>query len=271
MTNTYAILYAPGSPKDREKRLIQKLKTIIDRFGIQDVQIKINPDLPIRRCPQNNRSNLLTLIVGWGLPSLPAWERIVPESDFLESVRQFIAIDLFERSRLDGNSLKAPKMNAGSHLSQNIKRNNRNLFFDGFFLQAKVPYGMRKVQVKNVFQDKEMNNPVFTFEPGDPSEVEIVRMIFELYVSHDYNRTEICALLNAQEIRGPQKNGTWNAGNIKTILKSPFYIGANQYRGFVKYDVFTPIIEKYIFYEAQSKISQTDLSVGNTTRKKAMP
>lgn len=271
MTDTFAILYAPGSPKDRERRLVQKLKAILDRFDIGNTRIEINPDLPISRFPQNRLKNLLTLIIGWGLPSLPSWELIVPEKQFLNSLRQFIAIDLFERNGLDGRPLKIPKMNAGNYQSKYIKQNNRRLFFDDSFLQAKVPYGMRKVPVRNAFQNEEETIPIFTFEPGDTSEIEIVRMIFDLYVSHDYTRTEICTLLNSQEVKAPQKNGIWNAGTIKTILKSPFYIGANRYRKFIKHDVFTPIIEKYIFYEAQAKISQMDLSVGKTTRKKALP
>jgi len=270
MTDTLVILYAPDSPKDREQRLVHKLTAFIKGLNIEKVKINIRSDLPITEF-QNQSENLITLIIGWGLPVPPSWELILPDRQLMGSIRQFIAFDLFERKGFDAKHLKEPRMNAGAYLSQNIKRHNRNLFFDGFFLQAKIPYGLKKVPVQDTLNDSVTPTPLFTFAPGDPSEVEIVRMIFELFVSHGYNRTEICSLLNAQEVRAPQKNGAWNAGNIKTILESPFYIGANQYRGFIKHDVFPAIIQKYIFYEAQARIAQMDFSMGKTTRKKAIP
>jgi hypothetical protein len=268
MTDTFAILHAPNTSKRMENRLIQKLNIIINCLNIGKFKISVNPDFPIDNYLKNDSKNLFTLIIAWGLCVKPSWEIIMPATQCLVSLRQFIAIDLFERKGLDGRILETPKINAGKYWSQNIKRNNKNLFFDGYFLQAKIPYGLKKVTVSNTKKIISSSMPMFAFEPGEPSEVEIVRMIFDLFVSHDYNRTEICTLLNAQEVQAPQKNGIWNAKTIKTILESPLYIGANQYRGYIKQNVFTPIIEKYIFYEAQAKISQIDLSVGNTTRKK---
>jgi hypothetical protein len=270
MIDTFAILYAPSVNKEKENRLIQKLINIVENLNIGEVNIQINPELPIYEYWENKPNNLITLIIGWGLCANPSWEILIPEMQYLEPVRQFIAIDLFERKRFDGRLLEKPMINAGKYLRQKIKRNNQDLFFDGYFLQANVPYGIRKVQVNYAERENQSSMPLFAFEPGEPSEVEIVRMIFELFVGHDYNRTEICTLLNAQEVEAPKKSGVWNAGAIKTILESPLYIGANQYRGYIKQDVFTPIIEKYIFYEAQAKMSQMDLSVGNTTRKKVV-
>ena len=268
MIDTFAILYAPGVNKEKESRLIQKLNNIVERLNIGEVNIRINPELPIDQYWENEPNNLITLIIGWGLCAKPSWEILIPEMQYFESARQFIAIDLFERKGLDGRLLEKPMISAGKYWSQKIKQNNQNLFFDGYFLQANVPYGLRKVQLSDSERENHSSVPLFAFEPGEPSEVEIVRMIFELFVSHDYNRTEICTLLNAQEVKSPLKNGIWNARTIKTMLKSPLYIGANQYCGYIKHDVFPQVIEKAIFYEAQAKISLMDLSVGNTTRKK---
>lgn len=187
----------------------------------------------------------------------------------MESVRQFIAIDLFERKGLGGKLLEKPMKNANKFLRQNIERNNRGLFFDGYFLRENAPYGLKKVRVKDAKKKNLFSIPLFVLEPGKQSEVEIVRMIYELFVYHDYNRTKICTLLNSQEVKAPRKSGVWNATTIKTLLESPLYIGANQYHEYIKHDVFTPIIEKAIFYEAQAKIAHMDLSVGNRNEKKA--
>jgi len=268
MTDTFAIVYAPDANEDKEKRLVQKMSNVIARLNIGKFKIITNPGIPIDKCWQSHSKGSVNLVLGWGLHTKPSWEILIPELHYLDSLRQLIAIDLFEREGFDGRLLEKPTINAGKYWSQNMKRKNQNLFFDGYFLQATVPYGLKKVPAGEAVREGQSLMPLFAFEPGDPSEVEIVRMIFELFVGHDYNRTEICTLLNAQEVKAPLKSGIWNARTIKTILESPQYIGANQYRGYIKHDVFRPIIEKTIFYEAQAKISQMDLSVGNTTRKK---
>ena len=248
MTDTFAIVYAPNANAEKEKRLVQKMSNIIARINIGKFKIITNPDLPIDKYWQSHSKGSVNLVLGWGCHASPSSEILIPELHNLESLRQLIAIELFEREGLDGRVLEKPNINAGKYWSQNMKRNNQNLFFDGYFLQAKVPYGLKRISVGESFREDRSSMPLFVFEPGDPSEVEIVRMIFELFVGHDYNRTEICTLLNAQEVNAPLKSGIWNARTIKTILESPLYIGANQYRGYIKHDVFRPIIEKAIFY-----------------------
>jgi hypothetical protein len=262
MTETFAILYICSSKKEREKLLIKKFSNIISRFDFGKTNIKVNPKIPIQKFWEKETNSSITLIIGWGRYSKPTWEILIPNLTFFNSLRQFIAVDLYEREGFDGKILKNPKANAGKYWSQKMKWNNRNLFFDGYFLQSSVPYGLKRVPALCTGEAEYHSNTAFVFEPGEPTEVEMVRMIFDLFVTHDYNRTEISSLLNAQEIKAPKRSNVWNTRIITTILESPFYIGANQYRGFVKYDVFTPIIEKPIYYEAQAKISQLNLLTG---------
>ena len=132
---------------------------------------------------------------------------------------------------------------------------NKMLFIEGNFLQASTPYGLKRVEVLCADNMTLPSMPLFTFKPGKHSEVEIVRTIFELFLNQGHNRSELCNLLNAQVVKAPQKNKVWTPRMIKTILECPFYIGANKYRGFIKFNVFIPIIDKSVYFEAQARIS----------------
>ena len=255
MSDLLAILHTPGSSEDTKKGLINKFNNILDQLNIGRANIKVNLRFPINDYLANTSEELLTVVIGWGLREKPSWERIIPKPNSLASVRQLIAIDLFERKGLDGRVLEKPLINAGKFWSRRMQLNNQTLFLEGNFLQASTPYGLKRVEVFCAENNTQPSMPVFTFEPGEPSEVEIVRMIFELFVDHDHNRSEICNLLNAQEVKAPQKNRVWTPRTIKTILKCPFYIGANKYLGFIRLNVFTPIIVKSVYFEAQARIS----------------
>ena len=98
-------------------------------------------------------------------------------------------------------------------------------------------------------------------EPGDPEKVEIVRLIFELFVIHDYTLTDICNLLNSQGVKSPLKSNTWKTRVVRTILESEIYIGANEFCGCVKHGVFPSFIDKSIFFEARAKISRNHLTL----------
>jgi hypothetical protein len=271
MPDIFAILFAPDSSKGAEKQLIQKLRNIIDLLNIGKADIRVNPRLPIKEYWEGKTEGMITLIIGWGLHSKPSWELLMPEQQYLKSVRQFLAIDLFERKGIDGRVFEKPHINAGKYWSHRIQQRNRNLFFEGYFLQSTEPYALKRMKVIPREGDNNSSMPLYTFEPGKSDEVEIVKIIFDLFVNHDYNRTEICNLLNAQEVKTPKKSSAWDIRIIKTILESPLYIGANQYRKCIKYDVFIPIIEKSVYFEAQAKMAQSNMSASSIKTQQFKP
>ena len=75
-----------------------------------------------------------------------------------------------------------------------------------------------------------------------------------MFVNQNYKRTIIANILNAQGVIPPHGARGWNTRTISTILEDPVYIGANQYSGSIRYDVFQSFVNKSIFYEAQVKI-----------------
>ena len=260
MAETLAILYASAS---LQNGLINKLNNIVQLFDIGKAEIIVNPEFPISACLKGKQKNLLTVIIGWGRKGKPSWETILPSQKHLRSIRQLFAIDLYEREGFDGRVLGKPMMNAGKYWSERMRQYKQNLFFEGYFLHPFTPYGLKKVKAPKIDDSSPSSMSLFVFEPGEPAEVEIVRMIFDLFVGHDYNLSKIANLLNAKEVNAPKNCKAWNPRPIKTILKSPFYIGANKFRGFIKYDVFPSIIEKPVYFEAQAKISQMTIIAGS--------
>ena len=260
MAEDIAILYAPGVSLQIRNSLICKLNNVLEQLNIGKPEIFVNPEFPIDILMDIKKKKLLTMVIGWGLKDRPSWEKIIPEPKHFGSIRQLFAIDLFERKGFDGRTLVRPMMNAGKYWSQKMQQHRRNLFFSDYFLHPSAPYGLKKVQVPNADNDYHPPNmPLFIYKPGEPAEVEIVRMIFELFVGHDYNFSKICNLLNSREVSAPKKSKVWHPRTIKTILKCPLYIGANKFHDFLKYDVFQSIIAKPVFFEAQAKISQMDI------------
>jgi len=105
-----------------------------------------------------------------------------------------MAIDLFEREGIDGRVLEKPQLNAGKYWGRRMQLNNNSLFLEDNYLQASTPYGLKRAKVQPKNDSDNSNVRSVTFEPGEPAEIEIVRMIFELFVNHEHNRTEICNL-----------------------------------------------------------------------------
>lgn len=253
MMDAYAIIYAPGANRPQCKHLLQKLQDNAQQLGFFNSDIQVKFDSEIRIQQSHKIKGMVTLIIGWGLPSEPSWNILLKEASTFESVRHLFAFDLYERERFDGGILNEPRINAGKYWSQKVQHNNLRLFLNGCYIKTYIPYGMRRVPLKSsmILSSRRKH---YTLEPGDPAEVKIVRLIFELFANHGYNRTEICNLLNVQGVSCNKKNSVWDTRKILTILNTPMYIGANQFGDCITYDVFPPLIDKATFFEAQARI-----------------
>ncbi len=73
------------------------------------------------------------------------------------------------------------------------------------------------------------------WEPGDPKEIEVVRRIFELRMSHKYGYGKIAKLLNSENISCPKRgkwqrwDQKWSGATIGAIVRNPTYMGARVY------------------------------------------
>ena len=253
MRKTLAIIHAPGATENQERMLVQKLRYRLDLHGLSGVTIRIKPKMPFQDDDFNKCWN--TVVLGWGLPSDPTWDKWVCEHNPARVAQEFLVFDLFERRRDDGQIPCEPRINAGSYWSRRVKHKNFQLFLDGYYLRPFAPYGMRCVAKKESRESPSRLRSHNVLVPGNQEDIEIVRLIFDLFVNHDSKRTKIANLLSVQSVKPPGKNARWNAGVVKAILENPAYIGANEYRGSIRFNVFPSIINKSIFFEAQAKIA----------------
>jgi hypothetical protein len=261
MSKSLAIVHAPGVNRARLNMLVEKFRDFMDQIDLNGTEIQANPDSLLRSNKYVSKDDIGTLIVGWGLPSKPTWSRWMGEVALPKTVRQFFGIDLFERNRFDGRELEPPNINAGKYWSRKIRQKKFKLFLEGYYIKPAAPYAMRRVEIKKPKQKSRSSQLRYVLEPGDPEKEEIVRLIFELFVIHDYTLTDICNLLNFQGVKSPLKSNTWKTRVVRMILESEIYIDANEFCGCVKHGVFPAFIDKSIFFEAQAKILRNQLTL----------
>lgn len=259
---TISILHAPGVSESKTRYLERKLKDFVERMDLGNTEIQVNPPQPLKICDTANSQGGVTLIVAWGLSSLPAWERWLCDNKIPRIVRQFLGIDLFERRGVDGRLLDVPIANAGKYWSRRTRHINLGLFQNGCYINSSTPFGMKRVLNKRKGERAQSTRQYYQLIPGEPEKVEIVRLIFDLFVNSDYSLTSITNLLNAQGIHPPQKSSAaWSTGIVRTVLETWAYIGTNEYCGCHKHDVFASVVDKTIFFEAQAKMARRQFDI----------
>jgi hypothetical protein len=270
--NTLAVIHAPGATEGQVQMLVRKLRYYLKRYNLPSVTIKINPKMPLQEDDSERSWN--TLVLGWGLPFELGWDKWVYEYNLARVAQEFLAFDLFERRRYGGQILYEPRVNAGRYWSRKIQERNLQLFLDGYYVKSVAPYGTKCVLKKRSRENPPSLRSYYILEPGDQEEVEIVRLIFDLFVNHDYSRSKICNLLSAQLVKPPGKSTRWRGRVVKAILENPVYIGANEYRRNIRFNVFPLLGNKSIFFAAQAKIMRepvTRKDVNRMNREYALP
>lgn len=86
---------------------------------------------------------------------------------------------------------------------------------EGKFVGHKTAYGYDRVKLENEKGFKLVINP---------SQADVVKMIYHLYVDEDYSCIQICDRLNQLGIK-PKINDEWRSDAMYSILDNPVYIG----------------------------------------------
>ena len=260
MSKIISLLHAPGANEAQVMSLFLKLRDFINQieFSITDLRIYTRPQLAIKEL--ETERDVTTLIVGWSVSELPdwsKWNRIILRS---QKVTQFIPLDLSDGHGDASRSSSAVADNTGNWSSK-AHRTKLKLFLKGYYLNSCAPYGLKISPKIDPLKSKQPYRSCNKLEPGHPDEIDIVRLIFRLFVEHDYCFSEISNLLNSQKIKPPLKRLSWSARNSKAILQSAVYIGSNRFRGCIKHGAFSPLIGRSVFFKAQDKISRNAVSL----------
>jgi hypothetical protein len=235
------------------------MKDFIERLDLGETDILVNP----AQFPKEDKNNggAETLVIGWGLPATPSWAKWLAENMLPAPVRHVLAIDLFEREAIDGRALASPVVNAGKYWGRATQKGSLSLFLEGYYLKSTAPFGMKRVPTRRSKRKAISESQRFKLMPGEIEEIEIVRLIFDLFVNHNYSLTKICNLLNAQGVKSPHIRNVWSTNVVRTVLSSAVYIGSNEFCGCFKPGVFPPIVDRSIFFEAQAKLNQKQIAL----------
>jgi hypothetical protein len=99
---------------------------------------------------------------------------------------------------------------------------------DGDWLGGPVPYALRPVLIETPAapdKDKRHRRKRQRLVPGDPQEVETVRLIFRLVGDHGWTVSQVVAELKARGIPSPTGKPLWWRPAVLRILRNPVYVG----------------------------------------------
>ncbi len=253
MATIITILNLPRDGPARVTALLNQMRGFLEQIGRNNDDLRIYTHLDFGLAELAKNKKVRTLILAWsagGKPNLDYWTWSILPSN---TITEFIPLDL------DSKSIPAPKPldlapdNTGNWTSK-AQRTKLALFLNGFYLNAFAPFGLRLMNNYAPETHVPPYRSCHLLAPGPMNEVDIVRLVFSLFVDHGYTYTEISNLLNAQGIKPPATAQSWSHRALKVLLQSTVYIGVNRFRGCIKHDVVPPLIDKVQFFKAQSKI-----------------
>jgi len=252
MFKTTAILHAIGANDFQLEILVKKMGCFLERMNFYPHDIRVNASPPIDMNDSGGDDIPSTLIIGWGLTEKPCWTKWAYEIKTSQVIKLFIAVDLYERYGANRRVLIMPNVEGG-YWRQKSWQTRCKLFLNDCYVSYIAPYGMKRIQ-KAIYDDNFTFSNRYKLIPGSQQEIEIVRLIFHLFVNHGYTMTDISNLLNAQGIKAPNRSKIWNGKKIKSLMTSAIYIGSNQYGACIKHNVFPALIDRSTFCAAQAKI-----------------
>lgn len=151
---------------------------------------------------------------------------------------------------------------------ERCNRGKRRKAESGLFVTGMAPYGYR--------WDK--NAPAWL--AIDEQQASVVKRVFELYVHEGYSIRQIIDWLKLNHVPTHSGNPVWAPTSINRMLRNPIYVGRayyNKTKLLTNYQrevrdrsqwieiPITPIIEEWIYLEAQKRFSE------NLERKRRMP
>ncbi len=86
---------------------------------------------------------------------------------------------------------------------------------EGNYIGSSAPYGYKKIH--------DYDNKCYTLEPI-ADEAEVVRLMYDLYINHDFGYAKIATHLNNLGIK-PKRIDTWSLATVRAIIENPLYYG----------------------------------------------
>jgi hypothetical protein len=247
MPKTVAVITARDPTKDARRELERRLRSRMGCRGVRAVKVLFDPSVEALRAAMK-QCGVRRLTIGWGVETTPDWRSVF---------RKYVyEVDLEHLLLYEISDLAAPKnqvRSVGDHVQDGAFRAVAN----GYFLPTFVPYGLERIptitEVRGAQEKRTVTRAILC--PGDSDELEVVRLIYDLFVHQDCSRTEILNLLNAQRVPAPGANaGVWLKRHLDSILTDPVYMGANRHGHVVAYNVGPEVASPFLYFTAQAKL-----------------
>jgi DNA invertase Pin-like site-specific DNA recombinase len=217
-------------------------------------------------------------------------------------VRVIYVAEPFSDEDSVGNMLMKPVKRTLAHMfsleqAQKVIRGSRTNTERGYSSGGFAPYGYKRIlvdangkRIKTLEpgERKYEKSMRVSFTPGDPTEVAVVRRIFDLYANRGTGIRTICDVLNRDRIPSPghfrrvdgksvRVRGAWSKASLWQILHDPVYVGTRVWGkdGKNKHckapvsvceGAHEPLIDKDTFARVESMTKRRRMSAGRPYR-----
>ncbi|MED4016314.1 recombinase family protein [Sutcliffiella cohnii] len=190
----------------------------------RDTGTSITTRQSIKRLVEDAKLNLFDLVI---FASLSRFSRDTLDSLKLKrelvdnSKIRLISLDegydsFIDRDELKFQILSAVNQKLSEQISLSSRRGIRQSALKGNYIASRAPYGYKKIIDKKGIK---------TLAPDEETK-GFVKLIFELYTSHQMGEKSIVDHLNSIPVKSP-KGGKWGVTTIQRILQNEAYIGKN--------------------------------------------
>lgn len=261
MRQSVVVVWYPEIDERQKPLLYDNIKARLESLGISVKHMVFNP--LEERIESLVRSTQLPCLVVKPSTDAPPWLETILDTLARRQTKVALLVDRDLDREEGGSSAAGPKRKRTRAAAKIVGFDpaDRLLrpFCEGWFIYGgDAPYATRKVHVHRSERDPRTASTSLTrkrarLEPGEPQEIEIVRLIFELYACDKLHLSRIRNILIAENAPPPQRSKGWSIPMVKRILLDPVYMGANKYKDQVKLGTHAPIVEPWLFYAAQSR------------------
>lgn len=251
MFPTLVLAWAPQNDSGTQHRLLEKLQRRIRRWNLDMASAIINPTQEALEKELGRVPSCRQLVLSWvSVPmEVPSW---IFE---IKAIRRMHGLHIcsYDRNPVQQFVLPSVKTEKRNPLSTDRRL---YLFANGWWVSPKLPYAMKKAEDPGPNLRKNNGSAIRCYDlfAGDAQQLEVVRLVFDMYGLQRQSVGEIVNLLRAEKVSAGDRAKVWSYLMVERLLTDPVYIGAYRYKTFVRYAAFPAVIEPWIYYVAQARL-----------------
>jgi len=249
MFPTLVLAWTAPNESENQPLLLERVKRRIRKWNMDMITAIFNPTQIMLESALGKVPFYQQLVLTWiSVPmEVPSW---IFEVEAVRNMRG-MHICSYRKNPIQKFSVSVP---AKKTLSLVDRR--RYWFADGWWVSPSSPYGMRRVQAPIQAQSEAPAPDIFRYNlvAGDSQQLDVVRLIFDMYSYQRQSVVDIVNLLRAEKISAGESVKDWSNPTVERVLTDPIYIGAYRYKTFLRYEAFPAVIEPWLYYVALARL-----------------